>query len=149
MMLSVSLGFVLLVFNLLCLLVLKNLVVVSFSFVPLCRLSISRLMMMAVLCRVSFVSRINRFVSFLFTRQTAILQGTSFLSRSPPGSTLRSLLSCVVTSIRYLTARSIVPGRTLLIPRERVPLLFHICLMRVVSLTPGVTFILHPQVLPG
>ena len=149
MMSSVCLGFVLLAFNLLCLLVLKNLVVVSFSFIPLCCLSISRLMMLAVLCRVSFVSRINRFVSFPCRRQIITLQETSFLSRSPPGSTHRSPLSYVVTSIRYLTARSIVLGRMLLIPRERVPLHSRTCLMCVVLSTPGVTFILHPRVLPG
>ena len=61
MMSSVSLGFVVLVFNLLCLLVLKNLVVVSFSFVLLCRLLISRLTMLVVLCRASFVSRTSCF----------------------------------------------------------------------------------------
>ena len=140
MMSSVSLGFVLLAFNLLCLLVLKNLIVASFSFIPLCCLSF---------CRVSFVSRINRFVSFPCRRQIITLQETSFLSRSPPGSTHRSLLSYVVTSIRYLTARSIVLGRMLLIPRERVPLHSRTCLMCVVLSTPGVTFILHPRVLPG
>ena len=149
MMSSVSLGFVPLAFNLLCLLVLKNLVVVSFSFVLLCRLLMSRLMMLVVLCRVSFVSRTSRFVLSPCTRQIATLQETSFLSRFPPGLTHRSLLSCVVTSIRYLTVRSIVLGQMLLIPRERVPLHFRTCLMRVVLSTPGVTFILHPQVLPG
>ena len=61
MMSSVSLGFVVLAFNLLCLLVLKNLVVVSFSFVLLCRLLIFHLTMLVVLCRVSFVSRTSCF----------------------------------------------------------------------------------------
>ena len=61
MMSSVSLGFVVLVFNLLCLLVLKNLVVVSFSVVLLCRLLIFHLTMLVVLCRVSFVSRTSCF----------------------------------------------------------------------------------------
>ena len=106
-------------------------------------------LLLVVLCRVSFVSRINRFVSFPCRRQIITLQETSFLSRSPPGSTHRSLLSYVVTSIRYLTARSIVLFRMLLIPRERVPLHSRTCLMCVVLSTPGVTFILHPRVLPG
>ena len=90
----------------------------------------------------------GRVVSCKFCLQDKLFQ-TSFLSRSPPGLTHWSLLSCVVTSIRYLTASSIVLGRMLLIPRERVPLRFRICLMRVVLSTPGVTFILHPRVLPG
>ena len=59
------------------------------------------------------------------------------------------LPSCVVTSIRFLTAHSIVLGRTLPIPRERVPPRLHICLMCVVLSIPGVIFIPHLMVLPG
>ena len=61
-------------------------------------------LLLVVLCRVSFVSRINRFVSFPCRHQIITLQETSFLSRSPPGSTHRSLLSYVVTSIRLWLA---------------------------------------------
>ena len=59
---SVSPGFVLLVFILLCLLVLKSHVVVSFFFVLVCPFSIFRLMMLVVLCCVNSVSMANRFV---------------------------------------------------------------------------------------
>lgn len=122
----------------------KNLVALSFSLVALCRLSISRLMMLVILCLVSFVSRINRFVSFPCTRQISTLQGTGSLRRSPLRSTHQSLLSCMVTSIRSLSACSIVQGRMPL-----MPLRFRTYLMRVVLSTPGVTIILHPQVSPG
>ena len=91
---SVSPGFVLLPFIVLCLLVLKSPVVVSFFFVLVCPLSIFRLMMLVVLCCVSSVFKANCLVLSPCMRPIVTLQGTSFLIKFPLGSIQQCPLSC-------------------------------------------------------
>ena len=113
--LNVSLGFVLLVSNLLCLLVLESRVAVSFSFVLVCPLSHSRLMILVVLYHVNSVSKADCYVWFLCMHQIVTLQETNFLIRSFLGSTQQSLHSCAEISTRSWTVRTTVLGLWLLI----------------------------------
>ena len=101
-MLSVSPGFVLLAFIVLCPLVLKSRVVVSFFFVLVCPLSIFRLMMLVVLCCVSSFFKANCFVLSPCMRLIVTLQGTSFLIKFPLGSIQQCPLSYVAISTRFL-----------------------------------------------
>ena len=148
-MLNVSPGFVLLVFILLCLLVLKSCVVVSFFFVLVCPLSIFRLMMPVVLCCVNSVSMVNCFVWSPCMPPIAILQETNFLSCFLLGLILQSPQLCVEILTPFFIVRLIVPDLWLLTLLERVLLLSLGSLMNVVSLTPGGTYILPPLVTPG
>ena len=114
---SVSPGFVLLPFIVLCLLVLKSPVVVSFFFVLVCPLSIFRLMMLVVLCCVSSVFKANCLVLSPCMRPIVTVQGTSFLIKFPLGSIQQCPLSYVAISTQFLITPNIDKVKT----REKLP----------------------------